>query len=100
VLSTAAVLVMGNTTDVKEAQESNAEVPILVTAAGIAIASRPLFANAFPPIDVSELGRSIDVKAVQPSKALFGIVVQPAGTVTSPLPSGGYMQGQVNLEPE
>ena len=42
VLSTAAALVMENTTDVKEAQVSNAVAPILVTAAGIATERSPL----------------------------------------------------------
>jgi hypothetical protein len=39
---------------------------IVVTASGIATERRPLAPNADCPIDVTELGRSTDFKAVQP----------------------------------
>ena len=67
--STVAMLVRGNTTEVKEAQLANADAPTEVTAAGIEIERRPLLANADWPIDVTELDKLIDVKALQPSKA-------------------------------
>ena len=87
-LETAAVLVRGNTTDVKEAQVSNAVAPTDVTLAGMTMLVRPDCLNALTPIDVSELGRSIVFKAAQPSKELAEILVVPAGIVTSPFTSG------------
>jgi hypothetical protein len=98
-LETVAVLVIENTADVKDAQLPNAEAPIVVTAARIAIASRPELANALTPIDVSELGRLTDFKAAQPSKELAEILVVPAGIVTSPFPTGVIKQKHIGLRP-
>ena len=72
VLETAAVLVRGNTTDVKEAQVSNAVAPTDVTLAGMTMLVRPDCLNAVPPIETScdPLPKLTVAKDAQPSKAL------------------------------
>ena len=75
-------------TEASDAHVWKALSSIVVTASGIATERRPLRVNAYILIFVSELGRSSVFKAVQPSKARVGILVQPAGMVTSPFTSG------------
>ncbi len=83
----------------KDSQPLNALSLIMVTAAGMMTKRRPVIGNAFLPIDVRELGRSTDFKAVQPINAASGIVSAPAGIVTSPLTSGVIKQEHVVLVP-
>jgi hypothetical protein len=92
--------VSANAAVVKDAQLANAEAPIEVTPAGIAMDSRPDPIKAEAPIDVSELGSSIVFKARQPKKALAGILVVLAGIVTSPFASGVIRQAHVGFGPE
>ncbi len=78
VLATTQLLMLrGNRTDSKESQ----------------------FANALAPIVVSELGRTIDFKALQLLKASAGIAIVPAGIVASPFAFKGYIQRHIALVP-
>jgi hypothetical protein len=96
---TAAVLVRGNTTVVKETQLSNAPESIVATAAGIAIEVNPELANALAFIVISELGRSTDCKAEQPLNASIGTACVPAGIDTWPF-AGSIKQAHFGMLPE
>ena len=76
------LLLLSTVIDVREEQPAKANLPILVTEAGIEIDVRELQpSKAESPILVTEAGIEIDVRELQPSKAESLILVTEAGMV-------------------
>jgi hypothetical protein len=79
-------------TDVREVHCWKALLPMLVTDDGIVTDVRELLWKAEIPMLVTDVGMLTVLRAVQPEKALSGILVVPSGMIACPFASGVTIQ--------